>query len=440
MSPSHNVLTFVAKGAPILEILMTPSRTIRRAHVVYVVLLAGLLAPALLRAQGRIEGQIVNGTIQRPVGNQKVLLLSPRQGMQQIAEATTDASGHFAFTQNGIDPASFYLLQANFQGVPYHVPVQFGSTGTATVNLPVFDSTRDPSSLRVRSLRVLVGAERQKIRVQEEYELENSSQPEHTYANPDGTFVFHLSPQANEPKVTVTALMNMALPQAPEHGKSSGDYKIRYAMKPGTTALTVSYDADYSTAQFSFSDRTPFPIEHAEMFVIPASLKVDSKDFKPAGTDTANNIQFQKFEAGSLPRGAALEARLSGEAAVTPLPEDNSNEGTVKPVPNSMTRLGIPLFICFLLILLWALGIRVSKEWSRWKDLHAASPARKQLEAKADALFNSLADLDELFATGKIEKKKYWKERLELKAKLMALLKKGPPLHLEPYATRRNPR
>lgn len=418
---------------------MTQTRTFRPTRTLCAIF-SVVACAALLRAQGHIGGQVVNGTAQRPVANQKVLLLSPRQGMEQIAEATTDAGGHFAFAQNGIDPASFYLLQANFQGVPYHAPVQFDSAGAATVNLPVFDSTHDPSSLRVSLLRVLAGAEGQKIRVQEEYTLENSSQPGRTYANSGGTFVFHLSPQASEPKVTVTGLMNMALPQALEHGTAPGDYKISYPLKPGTTTLTVNYDADYSTAQFSISDRTPFPIDHAELFVIPASLKVESKDFKSAGTDTANNIQFQKFEAGSFARGAVLEAVLSGEAAVTSLPQDDSAEGTVKPVPNNMTRLGIPLFICFLLILLWALGIRVSKEWSRWKDHQASSPARKQLEAKADALFNSMADLDELFATGKIEKKKYWKERLELKAKLMALLKKGQPLHIEPYATRRNPR
>src|SRR5579859_1829490 len=140
---------------------MIPSRTIRRTQIVFAVLLAGLLAPVLLRAQGRIEGQIVNGTTQRPVANQKVLLLAPRQGMQQIAEASIDASGHFAFTQGGIDQASFYLLQANFQGVPYHAPVQFGSAGAETVNLAVFDSTHDLSSLRVSSLRILAGAEGQ---------------------------------------------------------------------------------------------------------------------------------------------------------------------------------------------------------------------------------------------------------------------------------------
>jgi hypothetical protein len=55
-------------------------------------------------------------------------------------------------------------------------------------------------------------------------------------------------------------------------------------------------------------------------------------------------------------------------------------------------------------------------------------------------LFNSLADLDELFATGKIAEKPYWKERLELKARLVAKLKKAPPALLESYAIRHTPR
>ncbi len=105
-----------------------------------------------------------------------------------------------------------------------------------------------------------------------------------------------------------------------------------------------------------------------------------------------------------------------------------------------MTRLGVPLLGCFLLVLLWALGIRAAKDWERWKTTGPSSPARKQFEAKAEELLNSLADLDELFDAGKVEKKQYWKERLELKAKLMAILKKGPPALRESYATRRVPR
>lgn len=405
--------------------------------MVFGVVLLIILAPVGLHAQARIEGQVVNGTTQRPVANQKVIVLVPRQGMQQVADVTTDASGHFAVSQNGIEAGSFYLLQANFAGVPYHAPAQFDASGTATVKITVYDSTRESSAIRVQTLRVAVAAQGPKIKVQEQYQIENASQPQRTYANDEGTFVFQAPAQNGEPKVAVQGLMNMTVPLSPERGKSAGEYKIRYALKPGLTPVTVEYEADYSSASFTFTDRAAYPIDHAEMFVLPSSLKITSEVFKPAGVDSKNDIQ--KFEAENVPRGKQIEASLSGEAvAQNPQQEENAPEGTIKAAPNTMTRLGVPLLFCFLLILLWALGVRASKEWSRWKERQAKTPAKKELEAKADALFNSVADLDELFASGKIEKKNYWKERLELKAKLMAILKKSPPAHTEPYATRRD--
>jgi hypothetical protein len=105
-----------------------------------------------------------------------------------------------------------------------------------------------------------------------------------------------------------------------------------------------------------------------------------------------------------------------------------------------MTALGVPLLACFLLVLLWALGVRVAKEWPQWQARRGRSPAQKQLGAKVDALVNSLADLDELFAGRKIAEAKYWKERLELKARLVAVLKKAPPSLLDSYATRNTAR
>jgi hypothetical protein len=422
---------------------ITRPRTHRRAKFNFALLLLSTLTPASLLAQGRVEGKVLNGTNQRPVANQKVLLLTPKpgEGMQLVADSMTDANGHFAFTQEGIAPGTFYLLQANLQDIAYHAaipPMQFDSSGVANVNITVYDSTHDSSVLRVDELRVLVGAQGSKIRVQEEYRVNNTRSPARTYSNVNGTFVFYISPQAGEPTVSVTGLANMSLPQATVRGKTPGEYHIAYALRPGVTPVTVSYDADYSSAQFALSDHSALPIAHASMFVFPSNLQVESQAFKPAGVDTKNNIE--KFEAENIARDTPLDARVSGEANASPPAAGNAPDGEVKTVPNTMTRLGVPLFICFLLILLWALGIRSSKEWARWKERQATSPGRKQLEAKADALFNSLADLDELFAEGKIEKKKYWKERLDLKAKLMAVLKKGPPVRNEPYASRRNPR
>jgi hypothetical protein len=153
--------------------------------------------------------------------------------------------------------------------------------------------------------------------------------------------------------------------------------------------------------------------------------------------------------AANLPPHTRLSASLSGEAAAGESAENQAPAGTppagqsdgdVKALPNSMTRMGGLLLACFLLVLLWGLGVRVTKEWPRWKAQKSASQLQKALEADVENLFNSLADLDELFATGKITEKPYWKERLELKARLVAKLKKAPPALLESYATRHTPR
>jgi len=228
--------------------------------------------------------------------------------------------------------------------------------------------------------------------------------------------------------------MNMALPQTPEPAKSPGEFYIRYPLKPGLTEVAVSYEADYTSSHLELSDRVFYPIDQAELYVFPASLSVDSAIFKPAGVDSTHNVQ--KLEAQNLPRDAPLEVRLSGEAAAPSQPEAGQAAVEVKIVANSMTKSGVPLLACFLLVLLWALGIRMAKEWPHWQTQRGQSPAQKQLGAKVAALVDSLVDLDELFAARKIGEAKYWKERLDLKARLAAVLRKAPPSLLQTYVTR----
>lgn len=415
-----------------------PVRTIFRSVRCVTILLCGLASGALtaapLAAQGRIEGKVTNGTTGRPVPNQVVQLLVPRNGMQEVATATTDAAGRYAFLPPANESAPFFLVQAVFQGVNYRVRI----SGDAPADLTVYDSTRVPPALRIKSARILVNAEGPKAHVQELFAVENAAHPPQTFANPDGTFFFRLGPGAGDPSAAVAGQMNMPIPQAVQDGKSPREFSINYALQPGITVVMVAYDADYSSGKFSLHDQVEYPIGQVELRVSPSSLAVDSSVFKSAGVDSATGTQALRAE--NLPTGSALAANLSGEAAPSSEPEAAQGEGEIKTVPNSMARLGVPLLICFLLILLWALGVRMAKEWPRWKEQRPASPAQKELEAKVDALLNSLADLDELFAAGKVPEKSYWKERLELKAKVVTILKKSPPTLLESYATRRAPR
>jgi hypothetical protein len=406
-----------------------------RAIAMSCALLGSLLAPVSLCAQSRIEGQVVNGTTGQPAVKQELRLLQPRGGMQQIATATTDAQGRFVFSNIQNEAGAFYLISTSYRGVDYNEPCQFDSP----MKLTIYEATGADPGLRVELLRLAAQPAGNKVRVQEQFTIQNSSRPPRAFATADGTFRFRVPSQVTEPSVAVTGLMNMQLPQTPEKGKSPGEFFLHYPMKPGATVVTLQYETDYDPAGFELTSQTPYPIDRSELYVAPANLSVESKFFAASGVDTKNGIAT--FQASNVPRGTTLEVRLSGVGApVTEQAEAGQPEGQVNTVPNSMTKLGWPIVACFLLLLLWALGVRAAKEWSNLAEQNPPQPARKQLESKVEGLLNSLADLDELFAAGKIAERKYWKERLELKAKLVAILKKSPPAFLESYATRNIPR
>ena len=412
----------------------------RAWHLIVLAALWGLLAAGpqvLLAAGARIQGSVVNGTTVKPVANQTLQLLMPRGGMQQVATTKTDAGGRFVFPQSNIDPSSFYLLQVTYQGVDYHAPIQFDSNGHAAANITVYDSTRALPQLHIRSARVVVNAKGDKVHVQEMFAIPNETNPPRTFVDSDGTFRFHLSKIAGAPTAAAVGMLNMPLPQPVTPGKSAGDYSIAYPLKPGRNVLMVAYDADYSGGQLDLGDSVEYPIDSAELLVSPSALTVSSPLFQPAGTDS--ETASARYTAADLRKGALLAVSVSGDAA--PAQAETQQAGSdVKVEPNSITRLGPALLACFLLILLWALGVRIAKEWPRWKARQVSSPANKKLEAEVDALFNSLADLDELFAAGKVSEQPYWKERLELKARLVAKLKKAPPSLLESYAIRHTSR
>jgi hypothetical protein len=409
-------------------------RTMRGGLIFLAAVLLLVSLPAVLRAQGSIQGEIGNGTTGKPVANQVVQLLLPRGGMQRVAMVTTDASGRFVFPSANIDPSSFYLVQAAYQGVDYNAPAQFDPEGTATLSITVYDASSSAPPLRIQSARVVVHAQDNKAHVQEMLAVRNASDPPRSYANPEGTFRFRLSPGVAEPNAAVAGLMNMPLPQPVNPGKGRGQYFLQCPLKPGLTIVMVAYDVDYSSNHLALGDSYPYRIDSVELLVSPPSLTVDSPLFKPAGTDA--DTGSQKYVAAGLKTGTKLEARLSGEAVGGEAAESGQAEAQVKVLPNAVTRLDVPLLVCFLLLLVWALGIRLAKEWPRFKEQRRTSLVQKELETTVDALFNSLADLDELFAAGKVAEKQYWKERLDVKARLMATLKKASPLLLESYATR----
>lgn len=427
---------------------------------VAILLAIAVLLPVALFGQAQVQGTVSNGTTSRAVANQEIRLLMPRAGTQ-VATATTDASGHFAFSADGIDPKAFYLISTDFEGASYNAPAEFDPSGNANATLTVYDSTRSSAGLRIAAARVfagaLAGSSGPELHVQEEYAIQNATRPPRAYATPNATFSFRVPADAGTPTVSVTGLMNMSLPQTPEPGKVPGEFSIHYPLKPGVTQVTIQYAKAYDSSGVNIKAEASFPVDQAELYIYPSSLTVTAPGFQPSGSDNVHKVQV--YGAAQLARGTtALSIRISGEAASGPPPgmeqgnqgpgqgaESGTDQGEgqsqdqVKEVSNSISQLAGPIVVALLLLLLWALGVRVAKEWSGLKAKAGDGPSLL-LNAKVEKLLNSVADLDELFATGKIPEPKYWKERLDLKARLVAELKKTPASLLESYAARQQPR
>jgi hypothetical protein len=406
--------------------------------------IGGAMHASALLAQTKIQGSISSGTTDRPVARQQIRLLNPRAGAQ-VATATSDATGHFAFPSAEVDSKSFYLVTTEYQGVAYNAPASFNSSGEADVKLTVYESTGSPAGIRIPAMRLLMGAEGSELRVQEEYAIQNSSDPPRAYTAPSGTFKFRIPADAGSPNVSVAGLMNMSLPQTPKPGEKPGEYSIDYALKPGVTTLTLQYTRPYQGSSAELHDGVSFPIDQAELYVYPSGLSVSASGFQPSRVDAAHEVAV--FSAPQFPPNTlAVSIRLNGAAASGPPPgmeqgagQEGATQEQVKVVPNSISQVGGPILAGLLLLLFWALGVRLMRDWPRLKAQSATPGAAPRLDERVEKLLVSIVDLDELFAARKIAEPKYWKERLELKARLVTLLKKNPPAGLEAYATRPQP-
>jgi hypothetical protein len=412
------------------------TKSFRSFHLI--VLCSSLLLPLRLFGLGKITGQVVNGTTGRPVSRQTVELLTPAQGkIEQVAVTQTDPAGHFSFDRRSIKPTAFYLLQASHGGVNYHDPVRFGADGNATCNFKIYDTSTVAPPIRISSARFVVRAQGDKVRVEELFALRNNTRPPLSYVDASGTFHFRLAQDASQPSVAVAGEMNLPLPQRVQNGNSPGEFFIQYPLKPGLTVVMVAYECDYSSESFNLADSVGYPIDQIELDVVPAALAVSSTQFTSAGHDA--DTGGARFVAENIKPDETLEAAFRGSPLADNGSSQGQDEGAVKELPNPMTRLGWPLIGCFLLVLLWAMGVRLSREWTRRDIAHPGSPAMKELHTKLEKLLDSLANLDELFEAGKMPEKKYWRERLDLKAKLVVLLRKTPPALLQSYASRHNP-
>jgi hypothetical protein len=299
---------------------------VMRPHILSTIF-ATLLAASAASA-GTVNGTVVNRTTGKPTPNVDLTLLSPTQGMREIASAKSDAQGHFTATNDAIGMGPV-LIRATYHDVSFNT---FLPPGRPQIEVEIYEISKDPKTISVASHVVIFQPQGGRLIGAEEYSVQNASQPPAAYFRTEGNFDFAIPENGTIGQVTTTTSMGMPVNQATiEKGK--GRFAIAYPFRPGQTNVRLSYELPYSNNSATLK----LPATYAGMkllVVVPPGVTVTGDGLTSAGQEQGMMV----FTHDPLAAKSALSVSLSGvgspqSAAAGGQGQDSAQEGNSRTGP-----------------------------------------------------------------------------------------------------------
>ncbi|HEV2287531.1 MAG TPA: carboxypeptidase-like regulatory domain-containing protein [Candidatus Acidoferrales bacterium] len=267
---------------------------------------------AMLAVAGTVTGTVRNGTTNKPVAGAEVILLQLQGGMDPVATAKTDSSGHFSITNDALG-GSPMLLRVPYKGVLYHQPI---SPGATTADVEIYEPTSDPHSFTVTSRAIILQPKGSDLLVGEEYDIQNQSNPPVAYFLKDGTFKFQVPSGGQLNQVSAWGATGMPVIQGTiDLGK--GLEAVDWPFRPGDNGIRITYQLPYASNQATLQNSSRYNVQRV-LLVAPPGLQVSSEGFAPAGTEQGYNVYTRDSVAANTPISIAVSGTAPEPAAASP--------------------------------------------------------------------------------------------------------------------------
>lgn len=264
-----------------------------------------LLVAAASAFAGTVSGTVTNGTTKKPVADVDVILLELQGGMQPVTTVKTDASGRFTITNSALGAAPM-LLRVPYKGVLYHEPV---TPNTPTVQVDVYEPTRDPHSFAVTSREIVVQPKGSDLAIGEQYTIQNQTNPPVAYYLKDGTFRFQLPQGAQLNQVSAWGATGMPVIQG-TIDKGNGVEAVDWPFRPGENGVRISYQLPYASNQTTIDAPSAYDVQNI-LLAVPPGMQVSAPGFSAAGTEQG----FEIYTRSGVSANSPLSISLSGVAA-----------------------------------------------------------------------------------------------------------------------------
>ncbi len=345
-----------------------------------------LAAPSLAPLNGgaaTITGRVVHPKQPEAVDGLEVVLLGlPRGGEPIEVKTQSDAEGRFRFDDVSADAA--YLVFADYAdirfpggSVTFDAAAPDADQQTRDIFFHIYDTTSDPSGLKLESVRWLLNRETGTYRVQQVAVVDNSSMQVVVADEGEPPF-FQLGLVANHGELqgrfgTLPAGLSL----------DNGAVAVRGPIYPGERSYEFAYDVQDPGDGLQVDLDLPDSAATVEVMVRDFGAEIDAGPLHPARPVRSSDQVYQRYVGFDLPGGTSIPLQ------VTPFPP-------AQPLPMALRVLLIGLLagsLCYYVVRPFAADAATGLGGGLGED---------GAEAEKAALVTSLRDLEHDFETGKI--------------------------------------
>lgn len=269
--------------------------------LVSLLLLIGTLivsAPAAAAATGIIEGTVMDRTSSTAAARAPVTLQVDSGG---TLRTTTDDAGKFRFA--GVETSETYQPVVRYADVDFFLPAVTFEPGSslATVAFDVYQTTRDPASIRVESGSYLVGdldRDRQVIQLLQVLSVRNEGQT--AYIGTEGPNGQSEAIRLRWPSATLDVEPLSAV--AGQLIRSGDGFALTAPIPPGVTQIVIGYDIAYTDEQKPLELDFGFPFDQAFMLVPENTFGVESSDVTFDQVVEVQGLRVARYRGGPSER------------------------------------------------------------------------------------------------------------------------------------------
>ena len=377
---------------------------------------------------GKIEGTISNSTKDAKPNSTAsldvVLVTVPVSATTMLtATSKSDASGKFSFTNLDTVSTTRYFVTTNYGGVDYFSDLLTFSSPLSTslsADFPIYESTDDPSVLKVTQTHLVFDVQTPWLAVQEIIAMENTSDRVYVgkMSGPHRlTMTVPLLPKAidvqfDDPNVQDSVLI--------------GDTVLTYTLPigPGQDQIVFQYAVPYTPPNYDLNFTLPYNTDKVGVYMPDVGATISSQQLTVAPNPMGNTPGAPVFLAMS---GANFTAGTTIKATINNLPSTpisgTTPTGATTPattpavVDNNSQLIGMVVLGIAAVAAIGLLAYPVLRRRSE----RAAVPAAPTSNLGRMELLQQIADLDDDHESGKITDAEYQEKRTVLKAKLVEL-------------------